>query len=79
MMERKEIKLVLSADSTKRVRIMATPRNLFCFEEETYVVEVENNDAFWSPTHVSGFYDSAEAAERAAFLELPWLRDQISN
>ncbi len=53
MMARKEIKLVLSADGTKRLRIMATPRKLFCFEEETYVVEVENNDAFWSPTHVS--------------------------
>jgi hypothetical protein len=79
MMARKELKRVLSADGTKRVRVMETPRNLFCFEAETYVVEVENNDAFWDPTHVSGFYDSAEAAERAACLELPWLRDQISN
>jgi hypothetical protein len=76
-MDWKEIKRVLSGDSKRRMVIRAAPGNLFCFEEDIYVTR--DGYTFWSPTHGSGLYDSAQAAERDARLELPWLRDQISN
>ncbi len=75
-MDWKEIKHVLSADGKKRMLIMEAG-NLFRFDEDTYVTE--GGYTFWSPTHCSGVYDSAEAAERDARLELPWLRDKNSN
>jgi len=71
---RKEIKRVMSEDGKRRMLVMAPYRNLFRFEEETHVTE--DGYTFWSPTHVSGLYDSAEAAELAARMELPWLRDK---
>jgi hypothetical protein len=76
-MDWKEIKCVLSADGKKRLLIYAAPGNLFSFEEHTYVTE--DGYIFWSPSHGSGLYDSAEAAERDARLELRWLRDGNSN
>ncbi len=76
-MDWKEIKRVLSADGKKRLLIMAAPGNLFRFEEYTYVTK--DGYTFWSPTWGSGLYDSTEAAERDAHLELRWLRDRNSN
>jgi hypothetical protein len=76
-MDWKEIKRVLSADGKQRMLIMAASGNLFRFDEDTYVTE--DGYTFWTPTHISGLYDSAEAAERDARLELPWLRRRIPN
>jgi hypothetical protein len=76
-MDWKEIKRVLSADGKHYMSIMAAPGNLFRFQEHSYVTE--DDDTFWSPTHGSGLYDSAEAAERNARLELRWLRDRKSD
>lgn len=76
-MEWKEIERVLSADGKKRVLIIAGSGNLFRFDEATYVTK--DGYTFWSPTHGSGFYDSVEAAEREAGVELPWLRDKNSK
>jgi hypothetical protein len=71
----KEIRQVISVDGQRRMRVNLTPNNLFRFFEETWVIDEEEGE-YWSPSHMSGVYASAEEAERAARLELPWLRDQ---
>jgi hypothetical protein len=76
-MDWKEIKRVPSSDGRKRMLLMAASGNLFRFDEDTYVTE--DGYTFWTPTHSSGLYDSAEAAERAASMELRWLRDPNSD
>ena len=76
-MDWKEIKRVLSEDGQQRMLVMAAPGSLFRFDEDTHVSK--DGYTFWSPTHMSGLYDSAEAAERAARMELPWLRDKNPN
>jgi len=79
MSTEKEIKRIESSDGKKRVSIVrSTVGNLFRFEEETYVTD-RDGYTYWNCTYISGFYDSAEAAERDAHVELPWLRDEISN
>jgi hypothetical protein len=76
-MDWKEIKRVLRADGKQRLLIMAASGSFFRFEEDTYVTK--DGYTFWRPTHSSGLYDSAEAAERDARIELPWLRDNPEN
>ncbi len=67
-----------SQGGKKRMRVVKSGLgNLFRFEEDSYVTT--DGVSFWTPTHVSGLYDSPEAAERAGRTELPWLRDQNSN
>jgi hypothetical protein len=55
--------------------------NYFYFKEETYRFDDDEyvQDYYWSPSYISGLYDSAEAAEQAAHIELPWLRGESSN
>ena len=70
----KEIKRIESRDGKKRVFITkSTVGNLFRFEEETY--RTDEDGSYWNPSYGSGLYDSAEAAERDARIELPWLRE----
>ena len=73
------VKTIESPDGKKRVSIVKSRvGNLFSFEEETHTTD-EDGYTYWSPSYGSGFYDSAEAAERDARLELPWLRDKTPN
>ena len=73
MSDWKDIKRV-SGGNGKRLVVLANSRGLFRFVEETCFTE--DGYAFWCPTHFSGFYDSADAAERDARMELSWLRDE---
>jgi hypothetical protein len=73
----REIKRLQSKDGLRRLFIEAEPQGLFRFSEETYVTE--DGYTFWTPSHCSGLYNSAEATERAARIEIPWLRGQNSN
>ena len=68
-----EVKRMSNLDGNRRMVILSEPGGLFRFEEESYVTE--DGYTFWSCTNMSGLYDSAEAAERDARMELPWLRD----
>ena len=70
----KEIK---SADGSRRVLIYSNARNLFRFDESTRVTE--DGVTYWGSPTMSGLYDSAEAAEQAARLEVSWLREQDSS
>jgi hypothetical protein len=76
MSTEKEIKRVPRQDGKKRMLVVKSGLgNLYRFEEESYVT-TEDGYSFWATSHVSGLYDSAEAADRAGRLELPWLREQ---
>lgn len=46
------------------------------FEEERKIEGVDYTGRHFAPTHVSGLYQSADAAERDARAMLPWLRDR---
>ena len=69
------IKRLESADGLRRADIQANGHGQFGFVEHSYLSE--DGDSFWTPTWFSGLYESAEAAEREARAELPWLRDAI--
>jgi hypothetical protein len=71
----KEIK---SPNGLHRVEIKSNAMNLWSFEEETYDTDGDGY-TYWHVVRISGLYDSAEAAERSARLEIAWLRDQTSD
>jgi hypothetical protein len=76
------INWIVSKDGRRRMRVVKSPVGaLFYFEEETYQFDDDEyfQDYCWSPSYISGLYDSAEAAEQAAHTELPWLRGEGSN
>jgi len=77
--EWKEIARTVSHDGKHRMIVMLTPNNLFRFFEDTLITESMPLGplTYWSPSHMSGLYASAEDAEKAACMELSWLR--ISN
>lgn len=77
MSDWKELKRVQSANGLRRLLIEVASGGLFRFTEESYLTE--DGYTFWTPTGQSGLYDSGAAAERAAELEIPWLRDQIAK
>jgi hypothetical protein len=63
------IKRLESADGLRRADIQANGQGQFRFTEEPHLTE--DGYSFWSPSHFSGQYDSADAAERSARMELP--------
>jgi hypothetical protein len=64
---------------SKRLLILEDASGFYHFIEETEQEGDEYTGPYFSPTHFSGLYASAEAAERDARATLPWLRDQNSN
>ncbi len=76
-MDWREIRRFQSPDGLRRLIVEAEAGGLFRFTEETY--ETEDDYTFWTPSGQSGLYESAVAAERAARLEIPWLRSENSN
>jgi len=45
------------------------------FVEDSHYEGDEYTGPYFAPTHFSGLYESADAAERDARAMLPWLRD----
>jgi ribulose-5-phosphate 4-epimerase/fuculose-1-phosphate aldolase len=70
MCTRKEI---ISADGSRRILIYSNARNLYRFDESVRVTE--NGVTYWGSPTMSGLYESAEAAEQAARLEIAWLQN----
>ncbi|MDR3465198.1 MAG: hypothetical protein P4M07_04560 [Xanthobacteraceae bacterium] len=64
-------KVFESSDRKARVNVLERQDGLFEFR--AYVERYEEG-AYWSPTEISGLYESAEEAERGALNEVPWLR-----
>jgi hypothetical protein len=71
------VKRLVSADGKKIADIEVSNCGLFRFIERSE--ETEEDYTYMTPTHISGLYATAEAAEAEARIILPWLHDQISN
>ena len=75
MTEARKLKDIFSPDGKRVVEIWRSGIGLFYFQELS-----EESDpyagSYLAPSHGSGLYDSAEAAEREAKATLPWLRGQ---
>jgi len=65
------VRRVMSPDGLQRMNVESSGA-LFRFTEDSYFTE--DGYSFWTPTHFSGLYSSADDAEKAAHQELPWLR-----
>lgn len=74
----------------KRWRLLLRPQGFFRFEESTlqdkiYHVDDDGNEgavvaeAYWMPTHVSGLFETREAACENALATLAWLREALEN
>jgi len=72
-----EVSRLNSSDGSQYVSIW-TQGGLFYFVEHKKFTEVEPYQTYdyFAPTRQSGLYASATDAERAARLELAWLRDE---
>ena|SRR5215472_1981447 len=69
-----------SLDGKKRWAVVQRPDGFFVYSEETFLTEDETQFGggiydYWSPTHVSGLFDTLESAKADAMGQFPWLRD----
>ena len=66
----------LAADTaTKRLILIGEANGMWRFVEESHHDGDEYTGPYFAPTHFSGLYESADAAERDARATLPWLRN----
>ena len=78
------IRRIEGADATRALEILGDEHGLFRFDEVKWIEPHVDDDydyeeeGYWSPVTCSGLYDSAEAAERDARAQIPWLRDMTS-
>jgi hypothetical protein len=75
--DRKIIKRIRSADNKHEVEVYQRADGLFGYVGHSEYVD--GGDTYWTPTELSGIYDSVEAAERGALADLLWLRSKNSN
>ena len=79
------IETVESQDNSKRWQLLRHSNGFFVYEEralesEVYWVDADRGErevaaeTYWSPTHVSGLFDTSEAARADAIGTLPWLQ-----
>lgn len=84
------IETAKGGDGSKQWTLLRRPHGFYLFEEMTlqdaiYLLDDDGNEgavvaeAYWMPTHVSGLFESKEAAREDALTTLPWLRDAIAN
>jgi hypothetical protein len=77
----REIRKVKSSDGKRRMNLYARDDGLFCFAEFSEEIddpEYSGRETYWIPRLESGLYDSAQAAERDAYAQIPWLRDNAN-
>ena len=72
----KSIKVIDRADGKAKVHILARHDGLYEYRGEAEIQGDEYEGVYWSPTERSGLFASAHEAERAAFDDVPWLRQQ---
>ena len=88
--DRTVVEAAKDGNGFKRWRLLLRPHGFFLFEEMTLQDEicyVDNDgnegaivaEAYWMPTHVSGLFESEEAAREDALATLPWLREALTN
>ena len=69
----------IAETATLRLVLIAEPNGMWRFEEESEQEVDEYTGRHFAPTHVSGLYESADAAERDARATLQWLRHQAEG
>lgn len=84
------VEATASEDGFKQWRLLRRSHGLYFYEEmtleeEVYLIEEDGSegavvaDAYWTPTHVSGLFDTSEAAHVDATATLSWLRKALEN
>lgn len=66
---------LVAETATARLLLIGETNGMWRFIEESEQAGDEYTGRYFSPTHLSGLYESADAAERDARMTLPWLRD----
>jgi hypothetical protein len=72
----KSIKVIDRADGKAKVYILARHDGFYEYRGEAEIQGDEYEGVYWSPSEISGLFASADEAERAAFDDVPWLRQQ---
>ena len=72
----KGIKVIDRADGKPKVYILARHDGFYEYRGEAEIQGDEYEGVYWPPTERSGLFAFAEEAERAAFDDVPWLRQQ---
>ena len=75
----RRIKTIEREDGNARLFIIERDDGRYRFEGEMQVDDQDGFGPYCSPCDISGLYVSAEAAERAAYREVLWLRDRVAN
>jgi hypothetical protein len=70
---------IRSPDGQRELEIALLTTGMYQFTEWTKQAGDEYTGRFTAVTHLSGLYETQEAAETDARKMLPWLHDQISN
>ena len=78
-MTAKSVLQIPGADDQQELEIELLPNGTYQFTEWTKQAGDEFTGPYTATTHLSGLYETLEAAEADARQMLPWLRDQISN
>jgi hypothetical protein len=72
----KGIKVIDRADGKAKVYILARHDGFYEYRAYLEIQGTEYEGIYWAPTYKSGLYASADEAERAAYDDVPWLRQQ---
>jgi hypothetical protein len=77
MMGERAVKRMESRDGRQYLEIMARDDGFFRFVEHTETTD--SGYTFWTPTHWSGIFESADHAESEARATIGWMRNQLSD
>ena len=77
MSNERRIKTIERSDGKARLFIYERADGLYRFEGESE--QEEDGEVFVAPSDFSGLYESAEAAEQAASMNIFWLRRQLAK
>ncbi len=77
--DRETVEAAASDDGTKRWALVRRGDGFFVYSEETFFTEDLREfgagiKEYWSSTHFSGLFKTAEEAKFDALGELPWLK-----
>ena len=75
----KSIKVINRADGKAKVYILARHDGFYEYKGGAEIQGDEYEGVYWSPTEISSLFASTHEAERAAFDDVPWLRQQIKT
>lgn len=70
-----EIARLIAETATRRLTLIGDTNGMWRFVEDSYYEGDEYTGPYFAPTHLSGLYESADAAERDARAMLAWLRN----